>query len=39
MDGIKHSDQIYLFTYMQQLTDTLSNFSRMQMKTNYTHKK
>jgi DNA polymerase III psi subunit len=31
MDGIKHSNQIFLFQCMQQLTNKLSNFSRMQM--------
>jgi hypothetical protein len=35
MDRIKHSNQIFLFPCMQQLTDTLPNFSRMQTKTKY----
>jgi hypothetical protein len=37
MKGIKHSNQIFLFSCMQQLTDTLPNSSRMQIKTNYAH--
>jgi hypothetical protein len=37
MDGIKHSNQIFLFPCMEQLTDMLSNFSRMQIETNCPH--
>jgi hypothetical protein len=34
MDGIKHSNQIFLFPCMQQLTDMLPNFSHMKIETN-----